>query len=325
MATSDQTFAPTITTPYNDGSFHCGDPDASEDTNAPAPPGDGTLLFTPDYLIDAENATVGQMYSGSASDQWSDASGGTTAQNTNVLFGTQAWRYSKSRAATGDRGGFGEWGGRKEFDAPLVKGQTVHCQWSVFLPSDFNWLAYNYLKFFRVYVGQPGGAVRGHIDSYIHQGGLEQDNTLGPCFDGSLALHNEVYDDWEHIYDNPQPDPRNSTNPQIMQKNVWETFEVEVTFDDVSVDSGGTGMTRIWRNIGGVMTLIWTNTLYNTLGVATDICPNILMFTYWNSGEEDGRVPASDQFCYGDRVVIQVDQSALVETDALGNKIIGGL
>ena len=45
-------------------------------------PRGGGLLFTPDYLIDAENATLGQTYSGAGSDQWTDASGNTIAQNT---------------------------------------------------------------------------------------------------------------------------------------------------------------------------------------------------------------------------------------------------
>lgn len=451
------------------GNFESDDPNGEGGT--------GNLLFTPDYLINFENATLGQKYSGSATDQWTDASEDTIAQNTEVLHGTQAMRCLKLAGVTildfdsggtyepqvgdpilgedtsatgtveevqldsgswaagtatgsiiyglgtgslsntenltingnvnnatmtgkGDGGGFGRWGGRKQLAVPSVKGDIVHAQFSVLLPSAFDWAADPWLKFFRFLISASNDAALGHLDMYIHN-----DNP-GSDPNGNLAYHSEVWpyslafnsggtyvpqvDDtllgetsgatavikevqllsgsWaggdaqgnfkyvsevgdlqtaENLTINGNVNNATTTNSgvaggtadiipsEIMSKAVWETFEMQITLDDVEVDRGGNGRVRIWRNkggsivdgerIGGAMTLIGDYTDLPTLQESTDKCPTVLMFTYWNSGPENGTYPGSDQTCYGDRVVIQQDQSKLVETDAGGNKIIGGL
>jgi hypothetical protein len=72
------------------------------------------------------------------------------------------------------------------------------------------------------------------------------------------------------------------------------------------------------------MTLIIDVTDQKTLNTATSVCPSLYVFTYFNV-QNEGLEPTADQTCYVDRVVIETDVSKLVETDANGYKIIGGV
>ncbi|MBK9615924.1 MAG: hypothetical protein IPO35_10545 [Uliginosibacterium sp.] len=104
-----------------------------------------------------------------------------------------------------------------------------------------------------------------------------------------------------------------------MQRGAWETFEIQVDFDNVPKSQGGTGRVRAWRKKGNQMVLFLDLQDVRTLKTAASYAPFFYIFTYWNGG-----VPKT-QSMYIDRVVIEKDMSKLVETDAAGNKIIGGL
>jgi hypothetical protein len=116
-----------------------------------------------------------------------------------------------------------------------------------------------------------------------------------------------------------------ASSTAVLQKGSWQVVEFEVTFDNLSADKGGQGRTRLWLWNGGAMNLTLDRTDSATLTDATDQVDGFYLFTYWNSGSEDGAYPTQSQDCWADRIVIEKDMSKLVETDAHGNKIIGGL
>lgn len=261
----------------------------------------GNLLFTPTILIDAESATLEQTYEGVNSDQFTDSSGETYAQDTQVFEGQKGWVYNIDAGAEG----FGTWGGRKALPTLLGKGQSIQYQVSVYFPSSFDWTvtgAGGRLKFTRISTETDVGANQGYHDLYIDNAasfGAGNDGRLRQVFEGSGSGF--------------------EIDGENLQKDTWETIEVRIDLDDVPVDSGGTGRVRVWRNKNGVMVPILNRTDTPTLVNATDLIRSFLMFTYWN-----GNSPAT-QFCYGDRIVIETDLSKLVETDANGIGIIGGV
>ena len=260
-------------------------------------PNGAGLLFTPTYLLDAESATLGANYQGSASDQWTNDETNTLAQNTNVLFGTKAWEMT----APAMSGGFGAFGGRKNFDTPLGSGDSVHIQISAYFPTssfDFAEVA-PHLKFLRLRTETSGGANSGYQDIYIDR--ESQSREIKHIFEG--------VDSW-------------TFSGESIQYDTWETLEFRVDFDDTPLDSGGTARVRVWRNIAGVMTLIIDVTDQRTLDDDTQLCPFIYVFSYWNG---EPTLPSTAQTCYVDRLVIETDMTKLVETDSNGFKIIGGV
>ena len=261
-----------------------------------APNGAG-LLFTPTYLIDAEGATIGQNYIGSASDQFTGDATLSIAQNTNVLYGDKAFQMTAPDLS----GGFGAWGGRKNFATPLVKGDSAHIQASVYFPSSsFSFdEVFPHLKFLRLRTETSGGSNVGYQDIYLDR--EAESREIKHIFEGGGS--------WTY-------------SGEFIQYDAWETIEFRVDFDNIPVDSGGEGRVRIWRKKNGVMTLIIDVTGTGTLQSATDECPFMYIFSYWNG--EPTR-PSVDQVCYVDRLVIETDMTKLIETDASGNKIIGGI
>jgi hypothetical protein len=259
----------------------------------------GGLLFTPTYMMDAESATLGSNYIGAGSDQWSDAATLTIAQNTNVLFGSKAWQMT-CPALTG---GFGNWGGIKALNTALVKGDSIHSQFSTYMPTSSVQLvkAVPHLKYFRYRTYTSGGGNVGYQDIYLNTDNGSGDGAIKHIYEG-LAI-------WTYT-------------GETIALNTWETFEYRIDFDNVSLDLGGTGRIRIWRAKAGVMTLILDITDQKTLVSATDECRSAYMFTYWNG---EPAQPTTDQVLYADRVIIETDMSKLVETDSNGYKIIGGL
>ncbi|MEN9491887.1 MAG: hypothetical protein RJA63_2336 [Pseudomonadota bacterium] len=226
-----------------------------------------------------------------------------TISTERVAFGSKAWKTTATAGAT-------EWamGGGANFPTSLGKGQSVHAQWSVYFPADFDWYACGggRLKFFRIRTEPAGGGNRGYLDLYLKTLCLgipaSEDGELTYIFEGNSGTGKWWYDTGE-----------------VMQKGVWETFEIQVDFDDVPKSQGGTGRVRVWRKKGNQMALILDLQDGRTLASATDYAPFFYIFTYWNGGAP------KTQSMYIDRVVIEKDMSKLVETDAAGNKIIGGL
>lgn len=249
--------------------------------------GSSGLQFTPTYLLDAENATLGSTYVGSNSDQWLDAANLTIAQNTNVLYGTKAWRMRNNAFSSG----FGNWGGIKDFTA-RGKGQSIHAQVSVYYPSSsYAFTQFDpWMKFLRF--ATPSG----YQDLYVNNDRLVR-----------------------HIF---EPADIWTSTDQYMQYDTWETWEYRVDFDDVPMSSGGTGRVRVWRKIAGVMTLVLDIQNQQTLTNSAHTSSAFYIYTYWN-GEPS--LPTTIQDSYADRIIIEPNVSNLVETDTNGYKIIGGL
>ena len=274
-----------------DGRYPAGD--------APAPPDDG-LLFTPTINIDAELGTLGQTYVGTQSDQWSSDAGRTFVDNTQVRFGDKSF-VTTCRA---NFSGFGEFGGIKQLPNLLYKGDSLHCQFSSFFPSatfDFNEVN-PWLKFFRIHTANADGSNAGYQDIYI-----DNDN---PSNNAGLI---------SHIYEGVQ---QWTLSNYFIQYDRWDTFEFRIDFDEVALDDGGTGRVRVWVANGSQMDLIIDVTDQKTLPEVGGYADRIHLFTYWNG---EPAVPTVDQTCYVDRIVVEPDVNKLVETDAAGNKIIGGL
>lgn len=253
----------------------------------------GQIQFTPSIMIDAEAATIGQTYQGAGAAQWSEAANETIAQDTVTLYGSKAWRMKNPALQSG----FGNFGGIKYYPV-RTKGQSVQIQVSAYFPSatfDFT-QASPHLKFLRFLTRSSANVSRGYQDIYISN-------------DGRL----------KHIYEGVQVW---TNTDQYVQYNTWETFEYRVDFDDIPAASGGTGRIRIWRKISGQMTKILDVQNQKTLVEATDNSNALFMFTYWNG---EPAKPTTDQICYADRIIIETDLTKLVETDASGDKIIGGL
>ena len=222
-----------------------------------------------------------------------------------VAFGSKAWKTTATAGAT-------EWamGGGANFPTSLGKGQSVHAQWSVYFPTGFDWYACGggRLKFFRIRteLDQTSQGNEGYHDLYLKTLCLgvpaSEDGELTYIFEGDSGTGKYWYDTGE-----------------VMQRGAWETFEIQVDFDNVPKSQGGTGRVRAWRKKGNQMVLFLDLQDVRTLKTAASYAPFFYIFTYWNGG-----VPKT-QSMYIDRVVIEKDMSKLVETDAAGNKIIGGL
>ena len=267
------------------------------------------LAFTPWILLDAEHGTLGSKYEGNGSDQWTSASGDTLIDDTFVFEGKQSFKMHANKGTPNNGGEYGTWGGIKELPTLLHKGDVIHLQVALYLPTTFDWTANPWLKFMRVppTMASDGTTNHGYNDIYIYNQHVTpgQDGQLNSIYEGAQV--------W-------------ASSTAVLQKGSWQVAEFEVTFDDVSVDKGGQGRTRLWLwNGGGSMTLTLDRTDSATLTDATDQVDGFYLFTYWNSGSEDGTYPTQAQDCWADRIVIEKDMSKLVETDSHGNKVIGGV
>jgi hypothetical protein len=98
-------------------------------------------------------------------------------------------------------------------------------------------------------------------------------------------------------------------------KNVWETYEMQVVWDNVAADSGGTGLIRFWKN----KVLIGTMSNLPTLKAADHYSDQALLFTYWNGNDNANFPPA--QSMYVDDIKIQTSTPGQI--DAAGNPLIG--
>ena len=261
------------------------------------PPTLSALAFTPTHIVEA-NA----LSNGAKSPLWGD-DGRTLA--TDIFsasdYGTKCFSMSILDGETG----FGNWGCNFNLPTNLVKGDSVHIQFSTMMPSTFDWTSIgegSHLKYIRVHTQTSAGGNEGYNDLYIDN----EEARAG--FDGRIKHITEVFENnWTYLDD------------EVLVKNVWETFEMRIDFDDVPDDGAGSGRTRLWRNKLGVMTLIMDITDEKTLNSATSECDRVYLFTYWNGGAPQ------DNTCYMDRFIIETDLSKLVETDSGGTKIIGGL
>ena len=96
-----------------------------------------------------------------------------------------------------------------------------------------------------------------------------------------------------------------------MTTGVWETWEMYVMFDKNSVDNGGTGRVRLWKN----GTLIGDLTARGTLWSDATRVVDVRIFDHWNGGAPQ------TQHLYLDDLVVTNDPPST--TDSAGNRYIG--
>lgn len=194
---------------------------------------------------------------------------------------------------TGGKTGFGEWGGIITFPNKMSKGDEVWVRVRNHFPSGFDYGADPRLKFLRVKTLTSSGGNRGYNDWYINRRG--SNSPFSFIYEGRQDLA------WNHV----------GKSSDAIKLGVWETYEYYIKFDTKSVDEGGTGRMRAWKN--GVLMEDMTDRV--TLKSATDYSPNLYIYTYWN-----GAAPKT-QSSYIDDVVVTNERPST--TDSIGNSYIG--
>lgn len=200
--------------------------------------------------------------------------------------------------------GWGTWGGTMAFPSDLAKGDELWIRLNMFVPTDFNYTGSPQLKFMRVHTKTSSGGHLGYLDFLVTPNGpTHWDSNIGIQSDAPYYYYYESV--VRQIY------PGTYQNDRI-QKGVWESFEIYWELDNVSVDSGGNGRVRIWKN----NKLLGDYTNQTTLTNSTDLADSFFLFTYWN-----GNAPKT-QHVYIDDIVMTSDRPDNV--DAHGNYFIGG-
>ncbi|MCG3169178.1 MAG: hypothetical protein CALGDGBN_00691 [Pseudomonadales bacterium] len=191
---------------------------------------------------------------------------------------------------------WGTWGGVITHPAYLKKGDELWFRVRTYMPLGFNWDSYGeggHLKFIRFHTRAPGGVNEGYDDWYINPKAISADISHKFIFEGEQK--------WATAADK-------SMFPVLGQ---WETYEMYVRFDDVSVDMGGAGRVRMWKN--GV--LLRDITSRKTLLTPDSLSDRTHLFTYWNGGAPQ------TQKMYVDDIVLTSDRPSSV--DAHGNPYVG--
>lgn len=181
-----------------------------------------------------------------------------------------------------DKGAFGRWGGVIDFPMELKAGDELWFSVDTYFPEGFDVNASPFLKFLRVRT--PSG----HNDLYIAN--TRRSHPLQYIYEGQQT--------WTYI----------DTDPITYGR--WESYQVYMKFDTRSVDEGGQGLVRVWRN-GNLLSEI---TSTKTLKTAQDTATYALLFTYWN-----GEKPPT-QHMWVDNVILTNDTPQ--GRDSQGNPLI---
>jgi len=250
------------------------------------------------FLLSGVNAwTIEESFDGSAV----GAACPTFADSDSVVSSTTFVSGGKSckHGITGGKFGFGEWGGIINFPNNLSKGDEIWIRIRTNFPIGFDYDGNPRLKFMRVRTWTADRGNRGYLDWYLNNKGKV------PPF----AFIYEGFTDgeaWAEI----------GTADDAINLGVWETYEFYIKLDTQSVDMGGTGRMRAWKN--GVLLKDMTNRV--TLRVASDYADSFYLFTYWNNPSNPTGAPKT-QSMHIDDLVITTDQP--LNKDSFGNSVIG--
>lgn len=217
------------------------------------------------------------------------AAGRTTASSQKTHQGRRSARMAIHQD---DKGGFGRWGGILPIEPALPRGSEIWVRVFVLWPKDFEFSAAPWMKFIRLHNQTGNNQNGGYNDLYV-------DKADGPK--SVLRTIKEVHNTWQ-TYDGP-PLPREQ----------WESYEVYLFIDNTSVDDGGEGRFRVWRD----GELIFDRTDVPTISTADGIINSLYLFTYWNNEKP----PNNHLFL--DDLVIATSASPPPNTDDSGNRFIG--
>lgn len=247
----------------------------------------GSLPFEPYFFDDFEGYANGASLSGF---QPFDAAGRTTASNEQAHRGAQSARMA---ILSGDGGGFGQWGGILPISPALPKGSEVWVRLWIYWPASFEFSAEPWMKFLRLHNQTGAGDNGGYNDLYVDQA----DSTSSV-----LRTIKEVHDVWA-VYDGPS-----------LPRDAWERYEMYLFIDEQSVDEGGEGRVRIWRDDE----LIFDRTDVPTITAADGVIDSFFLFTYWNN-----ETPP-DNHLFVDDLAIATSAAPPPFVDANGHHWIGG-
>ncbi len=221
-------------------------------------------------------------------DGFSGAGGGSLYSNETSIKGNSA----KLHIEEGETG-YGKWGGEFIFPEKVYRGDKLWYQVHVYFPEDFDHYAYgegNRLKFMRITTRSHDNKNHGAVDFLLDM-------------KGSINPFKWIYEGenrWSNV-GNPE---------DMIVKGKWESYQVQVTFDTIPLDSGGKAESRIWKN--GVLLKHITDKM--TLKENTSFSKRALLFTYWNGGSP------KTQSMYVDEITITNETPNW--TDALGNPLL---
>jgi len=220
-----------------------------------------------------------------------------------VVSSAAAASQSKScklRIAKGSRG-FGEWGGIIKFPSTLKNGDEIWVRMRNYFPIGFDYNASTRLKFLRIKTFRQDGSNGGYDDWYINRKGSV------PPFQFIYEGSSRADLGWTKF----------GTSSDVIKLGVWETYEMYIKFGTKSVDNGGTGRVRVWKN-GKLMKDI-TNRV--TFRAATDYANSLYIYTYWNDTPDTPRGSPQTQNSYVDDVI--VTSTRPTNKDSHGNNYVG--
>jgi hypothetical protein len=191
-------------------------------------------------------------------DGFSGAGGGSLYSNETVIKGNSAKLHIEE-----GKTGWGMWGGEFIFPEKVFRGEKLWYQVHVYFPEDFDHYSYgegNRLKFLRITTRSNENQNQGAVDFLIDMKGST--NPFKWIFEGQNI--------WSNV----------GSPEDMIVKGKWESYQIQVTFDTIPLDSGGMAESRIWKN--GVLLKHITDKM--TLKDETSHTNRALLFTYWNGG-----------------------------------------
>lgn len=222
-----------------------------------------------------------------------------------VGTGKQSCKFSIKKGSEGwpSAGGPLEWGAIFDLPTPIKVGEEVWVRLSLFLPNDFQVVSNSgQLKFIRLHT-RTSSANTGCLDFLMG--------------DKSIALWDPILkrDTYAPYISNFEGRPGLTMVGTRPTDNValgrWETYEVYVKLDSISVSGGGMGMIRVWKNNKLIANLTGQVAAADKSGVVD----SVYVFTYWN-----GTAPA-DQYAYMDDLIMT--NATPTNRDANGYPYIG--
>lgn len=235
-----------------------------------------------------EGGTLGEA--ANAGDAFDSASGGSSYTDEQASTGTQAVKCAILTNGT-------SWGGTINHTEDIVKGEELWLSMDLYLPAAFDTnTGVGTLKFLRLRF-MNGGVLDGYID-------LSISNTSTK---GTFVLTNNGLD----------AIGVGIIGTDDIVRDQWTTIEIYMKMDDIAVDDGGTGITRVYKDGKPLLDELGQTAVtgMRTLNSSTYTATGSLFFSYFNSGSP------SNQHCYLDNIVLQTQIPSNV--DGSGNPVIG--
>lgn len=209
-------------------------------------------------------------------DGFMGAGGGGIYSNETAIQGHSAKLHIKE-----GKTGYGMWGGEYMFPEKLHRGDTVWYQAHVYFPRGFDHYSYgegNRLKFLRIATKSHDNNNHGYLDLYIDK--KTSSYPFKWIYEGAAR--------WVNV----------GEPSDMIVKDKWESYQMQITLDNVPKNSGGLAEVRIWKN--GILLKHITDRI--TLKGSSDYSHRALLFTYWNGG-----APQS-QSMYVDNITITTEK-----------------